>query len=264
MTVFPKDKVIRRVSSAPSSPISSDNAPVSATSIIAIRSPVVQRDSKRLSVVPLISPFTVSLPQGTDLPPVPTIPTEIPPVPSIKLPILEDSTPDIDVGLSRSVSEISKIAFGKGGSWDTIKESSSPANDEERQPRSPQVKADSKSLLRGSNSHHKRIPSMYRRVSSVRRPNRRLMLKRDSGAPFAYHVAMATEASSTSAEVEMREGWRNTERRSASKRLLQVSTKRAKATVVMMRKGKGKAEEKDIVAIIPQLRELKTPKWLRS
>jgi hypothetical protein len=90
------------------------------------------------------------------------------------------------------------------------------------------------------------------------------MLKRDSGAPFTHHVTMAIAASPTSADGEMKEGWKNAGRRSAPRKLLQVSSKRARATVVMMRKGKGRAEEKDIAAIIPQLRELKTPKWLRS
>jgi len=45
---------------------------------------------------------------------------------------------------------------------------------------------------------------------------------------------------------------------------LQAPTRRLNATVVMMRKGKEKPEEKDIVSVIPQLRELKTPRWLRS
>jgi len=269
MMVFPQDKVIRRVSSAPSSPISFDNTVVSPTSIVAMKSPVEHRDSKRLSTVSLISPFTVSFTQEIDVPPIPTIPAEIPPVPSIKPPIPaaaptpEDSVPDIDVELSRSVSKISKIILGKKSSLDIIRVSSSPANDEEK-PRSPKVKADPKSLLRGSNSHYKRIPSMHRPVSSGRRPNRRLMLKRDSGAPFAHHVAMATEVSSTPTEAEIKEGPRNTERWSASRRIFQASNKGAKATVVMMGKGKEKAEEKDIVTIIPQLRELKTSKRLRS
>lgn len=98
----------------------------------------------------------------------------------------------------------------------------------------------------------------------MRRPNPRLMLKRDSGAPFVHHVATATETSPTSTEMEMKEVRRNMERRSAPRRLLPVPTKRAKATVVMMRKGKERIEEKDIIAVIPQLRELKTPRWLRS
>lgn len=102
----------------------------------------------------------------------------------------------------------------------------------------------------------------------MRRPNanRRLMLKRDSGAPFAMATEAATESTSSSIQVELaeiKEGRRNTRRWSASRRFLQSSTKRAKATVVMMRRGKEKAEEKDIVAVIPQLRVLKAPKRLR-
>jgi len=87
------------------------------------------------------------------------------------------------------------------------------------------------------------------------------MLKRDSGVPFAHHVAMATEPSEVEGN-EMREGRRDAKRWSGSRRFLQMSSKRAKETVVMMRKG-NKAEEKDIVAVIPQLRELKAPKRLR-
>ena len=92
------------------------------------------------------------------------------------------------------------------------------------------------------------------------------MLKRDSGAPFATAMAAASESSSPSTQaewVETKEGRRNTKRWSASRKFLQASTRRAKATVVMMRRGKEKAEEKDIVAVIPQLRELKAPKRLR-
>ena len=95
------------------------------------------------------------------------------------------------------------------------------------------------------------------------------MLKRDSGAPFADHVAMAMavamEVSSVSVQEEgtgMKEGRRSTRRWSASRRFLRASTKRAKATVVMMKKGKEEAEEKDIAAVIPQLRELKTSRRL--
>lgn len=80
------------------------------------------------------------------------------------------------------------------------------------------------------------------------------MLKRDSGAPFAMTMAERTEA---------KEGRRNTSRWSASRRFLQTSTRRAKPTVVMMRRGKEKAKETDMVAVIPQLRELKVPKRLR-
>jgi hypothetical protein len=92
------------------------------------------------------------------------------------------------------------------------------------------------------------------------------MLKRDSGAPFAMVTVAAMEPASPLAQVEwaeMKEGRRNTRRWSASRRFLQTSTRKAKATVVMMRKGKGKAEEKDIVAVIPQLRELRAPKRLK-
>ena len=75
----------------------------------------------------------------------------------------------------------------------------------------------------------------------------------------------ATESRSSLAqaeETEAKEGRRNIRRWSVSRRFLQTSSKRAKETVVMMRRGK-KAEEKDIVSIIPQLRELKVPKRLR-
>lgn len=75
----------------------------------------------------------------------------------------------------------------------------------------------------------------------------------------------ATESRSSLAqaeETEVKEGRRNIRRWSVSRRFLQTSSKRAKETVVMMRRGK-KAEEKDIVSIIPQLRELKVPKRLR-
>lgn len=96
------------------------------------------------------------------------------------------------------------------------------------------------------------------------------MLKRDSGAPFAHHVAMATgsvkEPSSLQSQpegIEAKESRRGTRRWSASRRFLQAPAKRAKETVVMMRKGKGRAEEKDMVAVIPQLRELKAPKRSR-
>ena len=94
------------------------------------------------------------------------------------------------------------------------------------------------------------------------------MLKRDSGAPFARQVAMgmasAPESSPTSPRpegTEMKEGQRNTMGWLVSRKFLQTSTKRAKATVVMMRKGK--AEEKDVSSVIPQLRELKAPKRMK-
>jgi hypothetical protein len=92
------------------------------------------------------------------------------------------------------------------------------------------------------------------------------MLKRDSGAPFATAMTAATESASPSVRserAEMMDGRGDPKRWSASRRFLQTSSKRAKATVVMMRRGKEKAEEKDIVAVIPQLRELKAPKRLR-
>jgi hypothetical protein len=91
------------------------------------------------------------------------------------------------------------------------------------------------------------------------------LLKRDSGAPFAVTAAPATEPTSSPEQVELHEtkgDRRKTGRWSVSRRILQTSTKRAKATVVMMRKGK-KAEEKDIVDVIPRLRELKVPKGLK-
>ncbi|KAF9652311.1 hypothetical protein BDM02DRAFT_3183703 [Thelephora ganbajun] len=279
MSVFPQNKVIRRVSSAPSSPTSFDNGPASPTSIIAIKSPVEWRDSKRISAFPSISPLTASLPQETDVPPVPSILIQIPPVPSTKPPVPptpsspppaptpEDLTTDISVEISRSMSE---VTLGNGRNLDIIEESDSPVKVEEKQPpRSPQVKTDTRSPFRGTNSNHRRIPSTHRRESSARKPNRRMVLKRDSGAPFADHVvaatSMATESSSSSTQAEgteMKEAWRNTMRWSASRKFLRTSTKRAKATVVMMRRGK-KSEEKDIVSVIPQLRELKAPRKLR-
>lgn len=274
VSVFPQDKTLRRASSAPSSPISFGHAPVSPTSIIAIKSPVEWRDSRISDAFSLMSPLTVSWPQETDVPPVLSIPTQTPHVPSIRLPIpptqssrlpiqtSEDPALDADAEISRSVS---KMTLGKRSVLDIIKELDSPIKAEERQPRSPRVKTDSKSSFLGANSQNRRPPSSHRRESGMRRPNRRLMLKRDSGVPFAHSTATETETSLLSPRVEwaeVRESRRNTRQWSASRRFLQASTKRARATVVMMRKGK-KAEEKDIVAVIPQLRELKAPKRLR-
>ena len=91
------------------------------------------------------------------------------------------------------------------------------------------------------------------------------MLKLDSGAPFSHHVAMVTNSSPLPSQpegTEMKGGWRNTRRLSASGRFLRVSTMKTKATTVTMRKGK-KVEEKDVVAVIPQLRELKALKRFR-
>jgi len=98
------------------------------------------------------------------------------------------------------------------------------------------------------------------------------MLKRDSGAPFADHVAMAMAAAATeplpspvqSEGTETKESRRNTRRWSASRRFLRTSTRKAaKATVVMIKKGKEKVEEKDIISVIPQLRVLKVPRRFR-
>jgi len=147
-----------------------------------------------------------------------------------------------------------------------IKESNSQAKAERKEPRSLQVKTDPGPSFRGTNPYPKRAPSAYRRENSVRRPSRRLMLKRDSGAPFVRHTAVETESSQSSIQVEgteTKEARKSATRWSVSRRFLQTSTKRAKATVVMMRKGKEKTEEKDIVAVIPQLRELKVPRKLR-
>jgi len=78
-------------------------------------------------------------------------------------------------------------------------------------------------------------------------------------------MGTATEPSSPQTDgTEAKESRKSMIRWSVSRRFLHTSTKRAKATVVMMRKGKEKTEEKDIVAVIPQLRELKTSKKLRS
>ena len=277
MTVFPESKAIRRVSSAPSSPISL-NAPNSPTSIIAIKSPLEWGDSRKIpDAYSLTSPFTASLPRERALPPVPSIPKHIPPVPSIKPPIPQKPCPlppppkpeDTDSAeTSRPAAKRSKSTQGRKNSLVTIKEPSSSVKVEGRRPRSPQIRTDSRSSRRAS-SHNKRTPSAHRRESSALRPNRRPLLKRDSGAPFAHTVPMETEDATESRsslaqaeETEVKEGRRNIRRWSVSRRFLQTSSKRAKETVVMMRRGK-KAEEKDIVSIIPQLRELKVPKRLR-
>ena len=284
MTVFPQTKAIRRVSSAPASPTSFDNVPTSPTSIIAIKSPVEWRNSERISeAFSLMSPFAVSFPQETDVPPVPPIPTQwLVPRPSIKLPIPppaqkphplppDDSAPNISTERSHPASGMPRRSPVERTDQITIEALDAPAKAEEKQPRPSQTKADPKVPPRGPSSYNKRASSsMYRRENSVRRPNRRLMLKRDSGAPFAHHVAMATgsvkEPSSLQSQpegIEAKESRRGTRRWSASRRFLQAPAKRAKETVVMMRKGKGRAEEKDMVAVIPQLRELKAPKRSR-
>jgi hypothetical protein len=278
MTVFPESKAIRRVSSAPSSPISLNDAPNSPTSVIAIKSPMEWGDSRNISdAYPLASPFMTSLPRERELPPVPSVPKHIPPVPSIKPPTRQKPrplppppTPEDPDGAetSRPAKKRPQSAQRRKSSLVAIKESGSSVKVEERQPRSPKIRTGPRSSRRAS-SHNKRIPSAQRRESPARRPNLRPLLKRDSGAPFAHTVPMETEdateslSSLTEAEVaEVKEGRRNIRRWSASRRFLQSSSKRAKETVVMMRRGK-KAEEKDIVSIIPQLRELKVPKRLR-
>ena len=273
IAVFPENNVIRRVSSAPSSPISFDNTPVSPTSIIAIKSPEEWRDSKRISdVFSSMTPFTISFPQETDDPLAPPIRTQVPPAPIPSAPSSlspiqksEDLVLDIGIGISRSASKVSRTTLGKNSSLVTIEESDSPAKSEEEQPRSPQTKTDPKSPPQGTNSHRKRTPSVYRRESSVRRPDRHLMLKRDSGAPFSHRVAMVTNSSPLPSQpegTEVKGGWKNTRRLSVSGRFLRASTMKTKTTTVTMRKGK-KVEEKDVVAVIPQLRELKAPKRFR-
>ena len=89
--------------------------------------------------------------------------------------------------------------------------------------------------------------------------------------PFADHVASAAAPiksllfpSSQSEGLETKDvRRRSTKRWSASRRFLRMSNRRSKATVVMMKNGKEEVEEKDIVAVIPQLRELKAPKRSR-
>ena len=266
MTVFPENKAIRRVSSAPSSPIRFDIGPASPTSIIAIKSPVERKDPKRISdAFSLITPLTVSFPQERNVPPAPSTPTQTtsptPPVSSSPPPAPKSEDPTLDIDIERSCS-VSGMVFSDNNSLFTIEESDSPAKAEGKQPQSPQVRKAPKSPLRGPNSHQKRISSTYRRESAVRRPSRRLMLKRDSGAPFARQVAPESSPTSPRPEgTEMKEGERNTMGWLVSRKFLQTSTKRAKATVVMMRKGK--AEEKDVSSVIPQLRELKAPKRMK-
>ena len=97
------------------------------------------------------------------------------------------------------------------------------------------------------------------------------MLKRDSGAPFTDHavstaapVVSLSFAPSRPEEVEAKEDRRRSPTRwSASRKFLQMSNRKAKATVVRMRRGKEETVEKDIVAVIPQLRELKAGKRSR-
>ena len=253
MTVFPQNKVIRRTSSTPSSPGFVNNSLASPTSIIAIKSPVEWRDSRRISdSFSPTSPFTALLPQVMDVQCLPPTLTQTPPSPSIPPP-----TPPKHNSLPPAPFERNNLG--------TIKESDPPVKTREKQPRSPIVKTSRKSFFRGTSSHHKHISSTHRRESSVRGSSRRLMLKRDSGAPFAMTTAAAAEFTSPPAQVElaeMKEGQRNSRRWSASRRFLQPSARRSKATVVMMRRGKEKVEEKDIVAVIPQLRELKASKRL--
>jgi len=271
MTVFPQTKTIRRVSSAPASPNSS---PMSPTSIIAIKSPVERRNSKRISdPFSFMSPFVVSFPEGTDVPPMPPIPVwavppklRIPPVPTSLPPIPKDSAPDISAEVPRPALAIPKVASGKGSDPASI-EVSDPSVKGGGQHRSSQVQA----LRIMTSSHHKRVPSTRRHETSMRRSSRRLVLKRDSGAPFSDHVATAVAPvkallfpSSQTEGVETKETRkRGTMRWSASRRLLRIPSRRAKTTVVKMRKGKEEAEETDIEAVIPQLRELKAPKRSR-
>lgn len=257
MAVFHHNNVIMLASPTPSSPISPQYTPVSPTSVIAIKSPVEQRDSNRISTSSLFGPLAAPLPREAN-----AIPQASSPSPSTSLPhaaVLEDPTIDIDVNPAPSISRVSKM---KKCSLGVIKEDSS-VEDGWDQPPSPQFKVESKLLFRGSNSHRKRVSSVYRRASSARRPYRRLLLKRDSGAPFVHQIAMAKDDLQASAEVKVKESQRNTGRWSESRRIMRMPTRRAKATVVVTRGGKEKVEEKDIAAVIPQLRELKTPKWLR-
>lgn len=258
MAVFHHNNVIGLVSPAPLSP---GNAPASPTSIIAIKSPVERRDSNTFS---FIGPFAASLPQETNAVPRAWSSSEGPPVPTL-LPhaaMLEDPIPDIDVNTPPLMLRVSEITSGRERSLGVIKEDS-PVEDGWDQPPSPQFKIDSKLLFRGSGSHRKRVSSIHRRASSARRPYRRLQLKRDSGAPFAHQMTMATDDLQEPVEEKVKEGQRNTERWSGSRRFMRTSTRRAKATVVVMRGGKEKVEEKDIAAVIPKLRELKAPRWLR-
>jgi len=155
------------------------------------------------------------------------------------------------------------MTWGRKRSLGVIKEGS-PVEDGWEEPPSPQFKMDSKLLFRGSNPHRKRISLIHGRTSVVRRPYRRLQLKRDSGAPFVHQIAMATEDVQASAEEKAGEGQRSMGRWSGTRMFMRTSTRRAKATVVVIRGGKERAEEKDIAAVIPKLRELKTPRWLRS
>lgn len=259
MAVFHHNNVIGLVSPAPISP---ENTSVFPTNIIAIKSPVEQMDSNGISAFPLIGPFAASLPQEANA--LPRASSEGPPAPTWPphAAVLEDPTPEVDVDAPPLMLRVSEITSGRECDLGVIKEDSSVEGGWD-QPPSPQFKMDTKLLFRGSGSHRKRVSSIYRRASSVRRPYRRLQLKRDSGAPFVHQMAMATEDLQASAEEKVKEGQRNTGRWSESRRFMRTSARRAKATVVVMRGGKEKVEEKDIAAVIPKLRELKTPRWLR-
>ena len=257
MAVFHHNHVTMLASPTPSSPISPEYTTVSPTSVIAIKSPVEQRDSNRISTFSLFGPFTASLPQEANAGPQASsspAPTSLP-----HAAVLEDPTLDIDVNPAPSVPRAPKMTKRSLG---VVKEDSL-VEDGWDQPPSPQFKTGSKLLFRASNAHRKRTSSVYRRASSARRPYRRLQLKRDSGAPFVHQIAMAQEDLQVSAEEKVKEGQGNTGRWSESRKFMRTSTRRAKAIVVVMKGGKERVEEKDIAAVIPQLRELKTPKWLR-
>ena len=76
-------------------------------------------------------------------------------------------------------------------------------------------------------------------------------------------MAMASPSPPQPEGIEMKEGRDNARRWWTPMRVLQTQTKRAKVTVMVLKKGKEKAEEVDVVAVIPQLRELKAPKVLK-
>ena len=265
MAVFPQNNVIRRISSAPSSPTFVNNSPASPTS------PVGRKDSKRISdAFSLMNPFVASLPQVMDVSfrpstltqtlPVPQMGRSIPPKPNSPslVSTLEDPAPDGDAALSPSTSKASRTSWGKSNP-DTTEEPNLQAKAEVRHFRSPTAKTNR------TVSHHKHT-STHQRESSIRGRNRRLILKRDSGAPFATVTEAVTDSTSPSTRVEwaeMKEGQRDTRRWSASRKFLQTPTRRARATVVMIRRGRERVEEKDIVAVIPQLRDLKVPKRMR-
>jgi len=260
MTIFPQTKMIRRVSSAPTSPIVFNSSPTSPTSIIAIKSPVERGGSKRVfDPLSLLTPFTVAFPEESDAPPVPPIPAWVVPPPSIKLRI-----PPVPVSLP---------PVPKGPVIDPSTEICPPVKTGGKQRRSFQAKPNPRTSFRRTNSNLKRVASgsTRRLESSTGRPYRRLMLKRDSGMPFADHAASVAGPirsllfpQSQPEGVETKEvRRRSTKRWSASRRFLLMSNRKPKATVVTMKKGKGEVEESDIVAVIPQLRELKAPKRSR-